>query len=218
MGRFEAIHFDMDGVIADTEPIHVAAEKQACLDHGFEIDPADWAGFKGRTAHDIFGHLIKTYGDPKKHDVQTLIDHKTGLFLEKAKTQLQPIDGILDFLRWAREAHKKMSLVTSSNKRVQSFIIEALGIKELFDVFINGDDITKGKPHPEPYWMALKALGIGANRSVVIEDSASGIRSAKSAGCAVLAIATSHSPEELKLERPDFIAVDYTDARAQLLR
>ncbi|HEX5797043.1 MAG TPA: HAD family phosphatase [Candidatus Saccharimonadales bacterium] len=213
MARFEAIHFDMDGVIADTEPLHVAAERQTCTDYGFDVNPEDWTGFKGRRAEDIFNHLIEHYGDPAVHTADSLIDHKTNLFLELAKDRLKPIDGVLDFLAWARESHKKVSLVTSSNRRIQDFIVGTLGIRDLFDTFVNGNDITKGKPHPQPYWMALKSVGVAGNKSVVIEDSSSGIRSAKSAGCSVLAIATSHSPQELKLERPDFIAEDYLYAR-----
>lgn len=96
------IHFDMDGVIANTEPLHVAAEQQTCLDHEFAINPEEWGGFKGRTAQAIFGHLIDTYGDPAKHDVDSLIAHKTNRFLEMADTQLELIDGVLDFMAWAQ--------------------------------------------------------------------------------------------------------------------
>ena len=215
--KFEAIHWDMDGVIADTEPLHVAAERQTCVDYGFDVDPDDWSGFKGRTAQDIFSHLIKNYGNPKIHKVSDLIDHKTDVFLERAKTDLQPIEGVLDFMEWAREAHEKMSLVTSSNRRIQTFIIDALNIRDMFDTLVNGDDITNGKPHPEPYQMAIAALGVGADRSLVVEDSTSGIRSGQAAGCSVLAIATSHTPEELEHANPDFIAENYKQAREILI-
>lgn len=217
MTKFQAIHFDMDGVIANTEPLHVAAEKQTCVDYGFDINPDDWTGFKGRTAQDIFSYLISAYGDPKKHTPEQLIDHKTTLFLKMAKTKLEPIEGITEFLNWARKEHKKMSLVTSSNKRVQSFIVDALGIGNLFDAVITGDDITEGKPSPQPYLKAAKQLNVDPNLSLVIEDSASGIQSGMKAGCAVLAVATSHTVEELLVEAPDYVAVDYLDARQQLI-
>ncbi|HYF96802.1 MAG TPA: HAD family phosphatase [Patescibacteria group bacterium] len=217
MNKFEAIHFDMDGVIADTEPLHVMAEKQTCIDYGFDINPDDWTGFKGRTAQDIFSYLISTYGDPAKYTPEELINHKTTLFLDMAKTRLEPIEGVVEFLNWARKAYTKMSLVTSSNKRVQSFIVDALGIGSLFDAVITGDDITEGKPSPQPYLKASKQLNITPNSSLVIEDSASGIQSGLTAGCAVLAVATSHTVEELLVEAPDYVAADYLDARRQLI-
>ncbi len=216
MNVFEAIHFDMDGVIADTEPFHVQAEIQTCVDHGFDIDPNDWDGFKGRTAEDIFTYLIDNFGDPGKHDVSKLIDHKTDIFLALTKDKLKPIDGVLEFLQWARQNHEKMTLVTSSNRRTQEHIITEFNIGDYFDHIVTGDDISKGKPHPEPYNRVVDLTRISPRRAVVIEDSKSGIESALGAGCAVLAIATSHTPAELAEANPTLVAVDYDDARRQI--
>ena len=206
----------MDGVIADTEPFHVAAEQQTCRDYNFAIDPNQWDGFKGQTASDIFNFLLNQYGDPRAQTVDELIDHKTELFLDMAQGSLEPIDGALDFLHWARASHDTMTLVTSSNRRVQECIIGRLGIRNLFDNIVTGDDIVNGKPHPEPYLLSIKQSGARAEGSLVIEDSKSGIQSALAAQCAVLAIATSHSLEELRQVNPTLVATDFTDARVQL--
>jgi HAD superfamily hydrolase (TIGR01509 family) len=214
--KYNAIHFDMDGVIADTEAFHVAAEQQTCLDYEFAIDPAQWGGFKGRTATDIFNHLIERYGDPQVHDASTLIAHKTDVFINLLNGKLAAIDGVLDFLAWSRANHSRMSLVTSSNKRVQSFITESLGIADLFDIVITGDDITEGKPSPQPYLKALGELGVKGEDSIVIEDSKSGILSAKAALCSVLGITTSHPRSELESVGPTYIADCYEQARLLL--
>jgi len=216
VSKYDAIHFDMDGVIADTEALHVAAEKQTCRDYGFDVDLSKWDGFKGRTATDIFTHLIKTYGNPSVHRPEDMINHKTGAFIESLRGEVAPIDGVLDFIHWARDNHERMSLVTSSNRRIQEFITGALGITDLFDVIITGDDITRGKPDPQPYLLALDRLNVPASSSVVIEDSKSGIRSALEAGCDVLAIATSYPPEELLAAGSTYVATTYLDARDQL--
>jgi len=210
--KYKAIHFDMDGVIADTEAYHVAAEQQTCIDYGFDIDISQWSGFKGRTAVDIFTHLVNTYGNPLIHKPEDLIAYKTDVFIESLTNNLNAIDGVLDFLKWARANHANMSLVTSSNKKVQQFITDYLGITDLFDVIITCDDITKGKPHPQPYLLAIEKLGVSPDDSVVIEDSKSGILSAQRAGCDVLAIATSYSSEDLKESKPTFIANTYIEA------
>ncbi len=210
--KLKHIHFDMDGVIADTEPFHVEAEIQTCLKNKFAINRSKWDGFKGRTAEDIFGHLIAEYGNPGIHSTDKLISQKTDIFLEIAKEKLTPIEGVLNFISWARQQHKTMNLVTSSNQRVQKFIIESFGIRDLFDNVITGDDIDNGKPHPEPYLKVLELAKAAPEQSIVIEDSKSGIKSALEAGCFVLAIATSHSPSELAEANPTFIASDYDEA------
>ena len=104
------------------------------------------------------------------------------------------------------------------NKKVQNFITESFGITDLFDEIVTGDDIEKGKPDPQPYLRALGKLGISGAGSIVIEDSKIGIISAQKAGCDVLAIATSHTVQELSgIEPiPTFIADDYFVARQHL--
>lgn len=216
MSGFHAIHFDMDGVIADTEPFHAQAEMQTCAEYGFDVHPKEWNDFAGRTAVDIFTYLINKFGDPKIHSADKLIARKTEIFLGITEDKIQPIEGVMDFLKWARANHKKMTLVTSSNRRTQQHIVTRFDIEDYFDHIITGNDIKNGKPHPEPYQKAIKLSDIAGNKSIVIEDSKSGIKSALSAGCLVLGIATSHSPLELAEAKPTLIAVDYVDARRQI--
>lgn len=213
---YNAIHFDMDGVIADTEVFHVAAEQQTCADYNFDVKPNEWGGFKGRTAQVIFEHLISTYGDPAKHTVEQLVDHKTEIFLQMIENNLKPIDGVIEFLEWARTAHPHMALVTSSIKRIQSRITQEFGITDLFDAIVTGDDVDEGKPSPKPYLLSLGRLGVSGLFSVVVEDSHSGILSAQRADCDVLAITTSHPREDLAKSQPNYIVDSYSEARKQL--
>lgn len=214
--NYDAIHFDMDGVLADTEPFHVAAELQTCRDYGFDIDPTQWEGFKGRTAEDIFSYLIQTYGNPAVQTTSELIAHKTDVFINLLTGKLTPIPGSLEFLDWVRQSYPKVSLVTSSNKRVQQFIINTFGIADIFDTVVTGDDITEGKPSPQPYLTAIDKLGVSGLNSLVIEDSRSGVLSGLAAGCDVLAITTSHGREELITVNPTYIVDDYANARSTI--
>lgn len=217
--EIEHFDYDMDGVIADTEPTHVGAELETCRRNGFAIDENDWTGFKGRTAEAIFTTLIERYGDPSVHSVEELIAQKTDIFIELAAQSLTPINGVVDFMQWTRAHAKTMNLVTSSNRRVQEFIVESFGIGHLLDTVVTGDDIKNGKPHPEPYLLANQLAGADPEKTLVIEDSMSGIASAVGAGCITLAIATSHSVEELREAGTGavFICEDYADALRQLV-
>lgn len=210
--NYKAIHFDMDGVIANTESYHMAADHKVCLENSFDIDVNNWDRFKGRTTLDMFTTLINEYGDPLRHSPKDFAKRKTDILIEMLDGKLVAIDGVLDFLIWARDNHVHMSLVTSSGKRMQQFITDHLNITDLFDVIITGDDITEGKPQPQPYLLAIEKLGTSSDSSIVIEDSMSGILSAQRAGCDVLAITTSHSRDELLNVKPTYIASDYIEA------
>ncbi len=214
--HLRAIHFDMDGVIADTEPFHVEAELQTCRDFHIEIDESKWGGFKGMTAKAIFDYLILEFGDESYHNADAMIRHKTNLFIEKARDEAEPIDGVMDFLEFSRQRFDRVNLVTSSNRRVQECLIGKFGLAGLFDHITTGDDVMNGKPHPEPYRRSVDASGVAAGQSIVVEDSKSGIESGRAAGCNVLAVTTSHTPDELVVVRPRWIVKSYAEAR-QLL-
>jgi HAD superfamily hydrolase (TIGR01509 family) len=214
---YESILFDMDGVLVDTESSQVAAEQQTCRDFGFDIGAIDWGEFKGRTAEDVFNFLINEFGDPEVHSVNEFVEHKTDILLGTLDGNLEPIEGSLDFLNWARNNHKQVGLVTSSNQRVQQFVTKAFGISEYFNTIVTGDDIEKGhgKPLPDPYLTALGNLGLkGGPKTLVVEDSKSGIQSAIAANCHVLAITTSYRQAELNHLNPTYIVNNYPLARS----
>lgn len=216
--RYKAIHFDMDGVIADTEALHVQAEQQTCRDHGIAIDTEKWTGFKGQTADAIFTHIVSTYdsGVDNRNRINKLIEYKTDVVVDLIDSQLHPVDGIFMFINWARKKFDTVSLVTSSNRRVQQRIIGRMGLSDYFDTIVTGDDVQHGKPHPEPYLRSLQMSQTKPEQSIVIEDSKSGIASASAAGCAVLAIATSHPADELSRTTAQYVATSY-DHAIQLL-
>lgn len=208
--EFDTTLFDMDGVIIDSEKHHVAAEQQTCVDYGFDIDPDSWGGFKGSTANSIFSHLILNHGDPAKHDVESLITHKTELFIDLViQHNVQAIPGAIDLMSETRERTRAMGLVTSSNSRVQEFVVEYLDIAHLLDFAVNGDDVVNGKPDPEPYQLGLQRAKSEPSKTLVAEDSKNGIASGRAAGCFVVAVTTSHPAEELVEAKPHLIAEDY---------
>lgn len=217
--RYTTKHFDMDGVIFDSEPYHVEAELATCSHSGIDIDRSEWTGFKGRTSLDIFSYIIAQYGDPAKHTPEQLVAAKTEEFIGIVDTRgINPIPGVMAYLEWCRSNFERVALVTSSNRRVQSYLCEKIGIASLFDAITTGDDITNGKPAPDPYILSLLKLRSFPHQSIVTEDSESGILSAHRAGCDVLAIATSHTADEIGTfeTQPTYIAPDYEIAKNTL--
>jgi HAD superfamily hydrolase (TIGR01509 family) len=230
--KYRAFHYDMDGVLVNSEPLHVEVEKETCQHYGLDIDFDGWNGFKGRTAEDIFSHLhlehTLKHPDADIPTVEELIRHKTNKFIDKVfEGAIEPIDGATELVKWTRKNSEIQSLVTSSNYRVKDAIISYFDLQKHFDISVTADDIRIGKPHPGPYLKSLRLMEkmademkrakIRASESLVFEDSKAGIKSARKAGCAVMAITSAyHSREELALvdPTPTYIVDSWREATA----
>ena len=198
MPKFKAVIFDMDGVIVDSEPLHVAAEKAACEYFGIDVPDYEWQGFKGMTALDIARNITAKYTNDRINPF-TFVDVKTVMYLDVARKKLLPIPGALEFIASARKRFHRLALTTSSNRAIQELVFEKYSIGKHFDAVVNGDEIPAGfgKPDPQPYITTLVKLDVCASDAVVIEDSDNGIISAKRAGCTVIGITTSFDRHRL---------------------
>lgn len=218
--KYKAFHYDMDGVLVNSEPLHVSAEMETCRRYGLDIDYDAWLGLKGRTAEDIFVHLydehVAKHGPADIPSVQHLIDHKTNEFINMIwDGRIEPIEGSHELVRWTRRHSEAQSLVTSSNHRIAQAILKYFNFQKSFDVQVTGDDVRIGKPHPGPYLKALRLTGAKASESLVFEDSKNGIRAALGARCAVMAITSSyHTREDLEKVNPTYIIDSFCEASA----
>lgn len=185
-----AVIFDMDGVIVMTEDLHVSAERATCKEFGIEAPLTAWNDFKGRTAIEIACTILNNYStggiSPKQ-----FVDRKTEIYLDMIETELPEIEGATDFIAIAHRTFGKCALTTSSSKVIKNAVFDQLGLDTFFDVVVTGDQVTNGKPDPEPYLATVEKLSVPASLCVVIEDSDNGILSAKQAGCRVIGITTS---------------------------
>ena len=165
----QAIIFDMDGVIVDSEPLHFEAEKAILQQRGIEAPWEEWYKFTGLTDEKIFQYLVDNFTDGR-YSPEELMEAKYGIFLTLLREKLQPIPGVLEFIRWARVQYPKLALTTSSKQRIQQTVFQKFGLSSYFDVVVTGDHIQHGKPHPEPYLTTIKALDVP--RSNLTEEEA----------------------------------------------
>lgn len=208
--KIKAIIFDMDGVIVDSEPLHVEAELATC-EH-FEVDaPGEvWQHFKGTTSMKFWGHLIDNYARSAL-DINEVVNFCSKSYLEIAKEKLAPIKGSLEFIKFARVKFGKLALVTSGLRAHQEMVFEKFGLFPYFDAITTGNDIIHGKPHPEPYNIAVSKIDMPAENCMVIEDSDNGIISAKGAGCLAVGITTTFSKDRLERAGANFVVNDYEE-------
>ncbi len=208
---YDAIIFDMDGVLVDSERIHVKAEKLTCKHFGMNVPAHEWEYFQGRTARDIADYLIEKYQHSGVFTSEQFISRKTNIYLELARAEITPIDGAVEFVGKARKNFLDVGLVTSSNGKIQQYVFHKYFSDVKFDIVVTGDDIPigKGKPDPFPYLAAIKQLGFLPERCMVVEDSDNGVISAKAAGCFVVGITTSFSVGKLISVGADVVVNNY---------
>lgn len=180
-----AVLWDMDGTLVDTEPAWVAAETALAHRHG-----AEWSDADGLS---LVGNSLPTSA--------RYIRERMGLDLTPEQIVEELLDGVVasvaDSVPWRPGARELLSdlhahgvrcaLVTMSYERLVAPILAHLPAGT-FDVVVTGDQVTHGKPHPEPYLTAAAQLGLDAGDCVAIEDSATGATSAETAGCTVLVV------------------------------
>jgi beta-phosphoglucomutase len=181
MVDFEAIFFDFDGVLLDSEPVHCQCWKEALEPLGvpvtWEVYAADCVGAADRDMMPIFARLCDPPADPAKLWAQH--SRKKQLFQERMKVHPPFAPGIAEFFRDLAQSYR-LGVVSSSNIAEIGPLLEAAGIRPHLSTVVSGGDVQRHKPAPEPYLLAAARLGI--RRALVVEDSPAGMESARAAG------------------------------------
>lgn len=192
-----AVIFDMDGVIADTNPFHSLAWKAFAEKYRFNISDDDLKHHVyGRTNKNIFDHLFHTKLNDQ--EILNMADEKESLFRTLYKYKVQALPGLIILLKELKANSFKIGLATSAPKENVDFILDELELRNYFNVIIDPSSITYGKPEPEIYIKCANRLSVPSDNCLVFEDSLPGIQAANSAGMKVIGVSTTHSSEELK--------------------
>lgn len=183
-----AILFDLDGVLADS----TAAVERTWLAFAAAHDiPTEglFDGLHGRRMVDILTDLLPDHTPAQRAGAATEIDDLEARHAPATRAQpgARELIASLPDRRWA--------IATSSTQRVATARLAALGIEPA--VLVTADDISAGKPDPAPYLLAADLLGVDPADTIVIEDAPSGIAAGLHAGATVVAVTTSHRPDEL---------------------
>ena len=193
----KAVIFDMDGVIIDSMRYHCIAWQKTFKTLGVNVSRLDVYKREGekytKSAHDF---LKRKY--PKVNDgmIKDIVEIRKKIFKKIAKKPVL-FKGTKELLTKLNKKGILLGLVTATlRKEVKRVLPEK--IYKSFGTVISGDDVKKGKPHPEPYLKALKKMGVKKSEAVVIENAPYGIESAKKAGLFCVAIETSLPKRYLK--------------------
>lgn len=187
-GDLEAILFDLDGVLIDSEPLHEKAKRRVFGHYGIEVPDAVYDEFKGRTDVEALEHVAQHYAGSNV-SVDDLIDRKREEFWALLKN-LAPMEGAGTFVCTAARRYR-LALTTSASTTTRELAFDPLDWAGLFEVVVTAGDVTRAKPDPQPYRLTAERMGTAPEHCLVVEDSLSGVRSARAAGCCVAALTTS---------------------------
>lgn len=183
------IILDMDGVITNTMPDHFRSWKIILNKIGIPVTHSDVYCREGQRGIHSVRELTAQYGKPlDDRQAHKILKEKEVYF--KRIVRLRFIPGARTFLKRLHKNNFRLALVTGTSHHEMCRILPA-SLRRLFSVIVTGNDVHHGKPHPEPYLLSLKKLGLKAREAVVIENAPFGIQSAKDAGLRCLALETS---------------------------
>jgi HAD superfamily hydrolase (TIGR01509 family) len=184
---FEAIVFDNDGLLLDTEEAWTRAERDLFERHGDTFTPAHKRELIGSSRAQSAVTLERMLGLPGRGE--GLMDELHALVMAELEAGVPPRPGAVELVRAVRAAGVPLGLASNSSRE---FVERALSVSELasgdFDVVVTADDVEAPKPAPDIYLAACAALGAATERSAALEDSPPGVAAARAAGMYVVAV------------------------------
>ena len=185
LSGIEAVLWDMDGTIVDTEPYWFAAEYDVVAQHGDSWSDDHARAVVGFDLLDSGRYMIEHGG--VRLTPHEIVELMLDSVVANLKREVPWRPGARELLADVRSSGIPTALVTMSWQRFAMEVVNALP-DGAFDVTVVGDDVEHGKPHPEPYLLAAERLGVDITKCIAIEDSPTGVASALSAGATVLAV------------------------------
>ena len=179
----EAVIFDMDGVIIDSEPDYKQIEMDMYDEMGLAMSEEDAVKSMGRVTVDWWRELKERFGF--EESAEELAEYENKLYLdflfsdEKQKTMMEGVD---TFLKTLKDKGYRIAIASSSTVPAINRVLELFNLEEAFDVRVSGDHVAVGKPAPDIFLRAAELLNVDPEKCIVIEDSGSGILAAKRAG------------------------------------
>ena len=197
----EAVVFDLDGVLLDSEQLWDKAREQLARERGGRWHDQAQRDMMGMSSLEWSRYMHETIGlpEPPEEISREVVERLTALYRER----LPAIPGAKEAVE-RLAADYKLGLASSSNRELIDLALELLGVAHLFAATVSSEEVACGKPAPDVYLEAARRLGIEPARAAAVEDSQNGILAAKAAGMRVIAIPNRHfPPDEQALARAD---------------
>jgi len=173
--------FDMDGVLVDSEPIHLELEKKVFNEVGLNISDTYHYTLVGMSPKQMWQKICSDF--VLKNEAEELLEIEKAIkYSEIQKREIYATDGLLELLGKLKISGFKMSVGSSSTKNLINLFTHKIGVRSYFDFLVSSEDVENGKPFPDIFLKVAQMYSTDPSRCVVIEDSSNGVAAAKAAG------------------------------------
>lgn len=192
----QAVIFDMDGVLTDSEPLINAAAIAMFDERGLRVRPDDFAPFVGTGEDRYLGGVAEHYGFPL--DLPAAKERTYEIYLELVPLHLQPFPGVSSLVEACRQAGLRIAVASSADRVKVVANLRQIGLPpEFWDAVVAGEEVKHKKPAPDIFLSAAQKLGVDPAACVVIEDAVNGIQAARAARMYCIAVAHTFSADRL---------------------
>jgi HAD superfamily hydrolase (TIGR01509 family) len=187
----DAVVFDLDGLLLDTEQVWDEVREALTRERGGRWHDGAQADMMGMSSTEWSRYMHEELDlREEPEELNRLVVER---MLERYRERLPLVDGAVEAVKRIGERWP-LGLASSSNRPLIDLALELMGVADLFRATVSSEEVARGKPAPDVYLEAARRLGVQPDRAAAIEDSANGIRSAKAAGMRVVAIPNPHFP------------------------
>uniref|UniRef100_A0A7C9D066 Sugar-terminal-phosphatase n=1 Tax=Opuntia streptacantha TaxID=393608 RepID=A0A7C9D066_OPUST len=210
----EAVLFDVDGTLCDSDPLHLVAFREMLIEIGYNDGvPVDEDWFVKNIAGKHNDDIARTIFPDDFERGLKFTEDKEAYFRKLVTEHVKPLNGLQKLVKWVEDRGLKRAAVTNAPRANAELMISELGLSEFFQAVIVGDECEHAKPHPAPYLKGLEVLKATKEHTFIFEDSPSGIKAGVAAGMPVVGIST-RNPESLLMEaKAALIIKDYEDPK-----
>ncbi|MFC2089898.1 HAD family hydrolase [Bacteroidota bacterium] len=212
--KLEAVLFDMDGVLLESEQYINKAGLEMFREKGYNVHPDDFLEFTGMGENRYLGGVAEKNGIP--FDLEKDKARTYEIYAGLVKNNINPLPGVLEFIDKCKAKDIKIAVATSADRIKMEINLKEINLPlEIFDATVNGLEIEHKKPAPDIFLLAAKRLDVHPANCLVVEDAVSGVKAGKSAGAKVLALTTTFSSKELA--EADWISSNLLTAPLEVL-
>lgn len=213
----QAVIFDMDGVLIDSEPYWAEAEQHVFRQLGVTLDPAitsQTSGMTTRAVTELWFKHSPWQGLSVEQAEQAVIDYVAEAVLKRGVVK----KGVLELLQQLQSWQIPVALATNSPGSLMNTVLDKLQIRPYFQALCSIELVTQGKPKPEIYHLAASKLGVASEHCLVFEDSVTGLTAAKAAGMKVVALPAPHHWHRAEYEQAESRLTCFSDIQPEHFR